>query len=147
MTGCLVPADAEFLSHFEQCTLAKSDWTHLAHIRIAWICLSLSPPDVALGRIREGILRFNTEVLNRRHKYHDTVTVAFARLVSDRMRIGEGWSDFEKRIDDFLDREKPLLLSYYSEDRLFSDEARTGFIEPDLGVIPPWPTIDGGSDG
>lgn len=127
--------------------MVKSAWTHLAHIRIAWICLSLSPPDVALGRIREGILQFNTEVLNRRHKYHDTVIVAFARLVSDRMRIGEGWPDFEQRIDDFLDREKPLLLRYYSRDRLFSDEARTGFIEPDLQMIPPWPTIEGGSDG
>lgn len=127
--------------------MAKSDWTHLAHIRIVWICLNLSPPDVALSRIREGILQFITEVLNRRHKYHDTVTVAFARLVSDLRRISEGWSDFEKRIDDFLDREKPLLLSYYSTDRLFSDEARTGFIEPDLQMIPPWPTIDGGSDG
>lgn len=137
MTGCLAPADTEFLSRFEQCTLVESDWTHLAHIRIAWICLSHSPADVALGRIREGILRFNTEVLHRRHKYHDTVTVAFVRIVSDRMRPGESWPDFAEHIDDLLDPETPLLLSYYSADRLSSDEARIEFIEPDLQEIPP----------
>lgn len=68
--------------------------------------------------------------------YHETVTVAFTRLVADRRRAGEAWSGFASRIDDFLDRKSPVLLRYYSGNRLFSDEARARFIVPDLAELP-----------
>lgn len=148
MTDCLAPAsahagaligtgDEQFLVAFEKCTLPEDQWNHLAHLRVAWICLSLALPEVALERIRNGILQYNTKVLNRRHKYHETVTVAFTHIVADRMRVGERWIDFAKRIGDVLDPENPVLLRYYSEDRLFSEEARVGIVEPDLQEIPP----------
>ena len=148
MTGCSVPADnrsrspvseddLQFLAAFEQCVLPEDRWTHLAHIRVAWTCLSIAPPRDALARIRDGILRFNTNVLHRRHKYHETVTVAFARIVAARMKPGESWNDFADRIEDLLDTVNPVLLKYYSEDRLFSDAARSGFLEPDLEKLPP----------
>jgi len=125
------------MSAFERCELPEDQWTHLAHIRVAWVCLNEDSPTVALARIREGILRYNTEVLDRRHKYHETVTVAFTHIIADRMREGEIWSDFAERIKDLLDPRDPMLLRYYSGDRLFSDEARSGFVEPDLKEIPP----------
>jgi hypothetical protein len=137
VTGCLVQADTAFLSSFETCTLPESEWTHAAHIRLAWICLNLQSPELALERIRSGILRYNTEVLNRRHKYHETVTVAFTRMVARRMRKDEAWADFAMRIDDILDPEDPILLRYYSQERLFSDIARKEYVEPDLQEIPP----------
>lgn len=130
-------ADERFLAAFEQCSLPEFRWTHLAHIRVAWICLSLAPPAEALDRIRGNILRYNTEVLHRRHKYHETVTVAYAHIVADRMRDSEIWTDFAERVDDLLDPGNPFLLRFYSEDRLFSDEARAGFVDPDLKNIPP----------
>jgi hypothetical protein len=150
VTDCLAPAserstaniddvDERFLYAFEHCELPECQWTHLAHIRVAWICLRLLPPAAALARLREGILRYNTEVLDRRNKYHETVTVAFTRIVSDRMRDGDTWSDFAGRISDLLSTENPVLLSYYSENRLFSDDARTEFVEPDLKRLPPYP--------
>ncbi|MDA0679419.1 MAG: hypothetical protein O3A13_15365 [Proteobacteria bacterium] len=139
MTGSLVPADKDFLSRFEQCALPEREWTHLAHIRVAWICFRLSRSDEAIGRICKGILRYNTEVLHRRHKYHETVTIAFAHIISDRMREGESWIDFVDRIDDLLDPRNPILLSYYSANRLFSDEARIAFVQPDLKNIPQVP--------
>lgn len=128
--------DRRFLDSFELCTLPASEWTHLAHIRVAWACLQLSAPAAAVTRIRRGILRYNTEVLGRPEMYHDTVTIAFSRLVAARMRPGESWNGFERRIDDFLDRKSPILLRYYSGDRLFSAEAREHFVEPDLKVLP-----------
>lgn len=137
VTGCLEQADKDFLAQFETCALLESEWTHAAHVRVAWICLNQSTPDMALERIRTGILRYNTDVLNRRHKYHETVTVAFSRIVAARMRENEPWAEFARRIDDMLDTAQPLLLRYYSEDRLFSDEARTQFVEADLQELPP----------
>ena len=137
MIDCTEPVDVEFLSRFEACTLPEGEWTHSAHIRVAWICLSQASPEQALERIRSGILRYNTEVLKRRHKYHETVTVAFTRIVAERMRENEPWIEFEKRIDDILNPAEPLLLRYYSADRLFSDEARTQFVAADLQRLPP----------
>ncbi len=96
----------------------------------------MMPAYETLERIRTGILRYNTDVLQRRHKYHETVTVAFTRIVADRMRAGEKWSEFAERIDDLLNTETPLLLRYYSRDRLFSDAARKAFLEPDLEEMP-----------
>ena len=143
MTGCTARpdpgvsvADRQFLERFEACTLTEAEWTHLAHIRVAWICLALDSADAALERIRTGILRFNTDVLGRPEMYHETVTVAFTRLVADRRHAGEAWSGFASRIDDFLDRKSPVLLRYYSGNRLFSDEARARFIVPDLAELP-----------
>ena len=142
MTGSTVPpdsvsaADYEFLARFEACTLPEREWTHLAHIRVAWVCLNVDPPGTALERIREGILRYNTEVLNRAHMYHETVTVAYTRIVSARMANEERWVEFAQRIDDLLDRESPALLRYYSAERLYSDEARFSFVEADRESLP-----------
>ena len=129
-------ADVEFLERFENCVLPEEEWTHLAHLRIAWTCFNLDPADAALERIRAGILRYNTKVLGRPHKYHETVTVAFARLVNDRMRRKEPWQAFSQRIDDLLDADSPVLLQYYSQAILQSDVARQHFVPPDREPLP-----------
>jgi len=143
VTGSMAPHDSgpsaedlAFLERFEACRLPESEWTHLAHIRVAWVCLCLSPPAAALDRIRCGILRYNTKVLGRPEMYHETVTEAFTRLVADRMRSGETWHSFAQRIGDLTDRNAPVLLRYYSRERLGSDEARRSFVEADLGELP-----------
>jgi hypothetical protein len=135
--------DKQFLARFESCSLPEAEWTHLAHIRVAWVCLNLLNPDLALARIREGILRYNTEVLHRRHKYHETVTVAYTMIVAGRMSEGEAWCDFAEHIDDLLDSDSPILLGYYSKAMLFSDHARESFVHPDLEALPTWISIDG----
>lgn len=132
----ILPADLHFLQRFESFELPEAEWTHLAHVRLAWICLNLGAAEDALLRIRRGILRYNTKVLERGHKYHDTVTVAFTRIIGDRMRAAERWTDFAERIGDILDPGRPVLLRYYSASRLYSDEARRRFIEPDREDLP-----------
>jgi hypothetical protein len=147
VTGCTEPAstagfaglsedDRRFLAAFESCELPESEWTHLAHIRVAWVCFSLASPAKALQRIREGILRYNTIVLKRRHRYHETVTIAFARIVAARRIAEETWQEFSLRIDDIVDPENPVLLQYYSGKRLFSAAARQDFVEPDRRELP-----------
>ena len=129
-------ADLDFMHRFESCELPEDEWTHEAHVRVGWIAQVSATADDAEARLREGILRFNTEVLGRRQQYHETVTMAFARMIRGRMRDGEGWSDFIARSADILSREDPILLRYYSRDRLFSDEARESFVAPDIQPLP-----------
>jgi len=153
VTGCMEPAnspiavqptddDDSFLSRFEHCTLPESEWTHLAHVRVAWLYLSQHSPDVALLKICDGILRYNTEVLHRPEKYSETVTVAFVHVVLGRIQAAEPWGKFAMRIDDLLDSKKPALLIYYSRENLFSDEARRQFVAPDLTELPCFGVFD-----
>ena len=137
-TAATHPASDEdaFLSRFEDCTLPESEWTHLAHVRVAWLYLTHQSPDEALRRICDGILNYNTEVLHRLEKYSETITVAFTHVVLGRMRAAEFWDAFATRIDELLDPKTPILLNYYSKERLFSDEARTLFLEPDMAELP-----------
>lgn len=128
--------DDMFLLRFESCTLPESEWTHLAHVRVAWLYLSRHSPGTALRKVCDGILRYNTEVLNRPEKYSETVTVAFLHVVLDRMRSSESWQCFATRIDDLLDPMTPILLNYYSQALLFSDAARLQFVEPDMARLP-----------
>lgn len=132
----MTPEEITFLRSFEDCTLPPEKWTHEAHIHMGWLCLQDRDFTVALRRIREGILRYNGEVLNRLAEYHETVTVAFARLIAARMRSGESWEHFCRRNEDLFARTPPALGEYYSATRLMSAEARRNFIEPDLRELP-----------
>jgi hypothetical protein len=125
-----------FLQKFEDCSLLEPQWTHLAHVRVAWLYLTQYASPDALARIRAGIVRFNTEVLGRRQEYHETVTVAFARIISDRMIPGEAWAEYVQRIDDILNADSPILETYYSPERLESVQARKEFVEADRCELP-----------
>ena len=61
-----------------------------------------------------------------------------SRIVYDRMQAMETWEQFAVRIDDILDPDAPILMQYYSGNRLFSDEARLQFVEPDRRELPPF---------
>lgn len=139
--------DEDFLRRFEKCKLPEHQWTHMAHLRVAWICLRKFPANLALQRIRNGILRYNTEVLNRRHKYHETVTVAFTRVVADRIQELDTWTTFADHNQDLLSTDNPILLRYYSETSLFSVVARSRFVAPDLLDLSPLNNNDKGAQG
>ncbi len=130
------PEDSAFLAAFESCTLAPETWTHTAHIRMAWLCLGAADFATALERIRNGILRYNAEVLDKLPEYHETVTVAFARIIAARMRPGESWEEFARHNEDLFARTPPALSPYYSAALLMSQQARRSFVEPDLRPLP-----------
>ena len=128
--------DEAFLAAFESCRLLPEAWTHAAHIRMAWLCLGAEAYAGALERIRRGILRYNEQVLDKLPEYHETVTVAFARIIASRMRPGEEWTSFAQHNEDLFARTPPALSSYYSMELLMSPQARRSFVEPDLKPLP-----------
>jgi phosphinothricin acetyltransferase len=136
-------SDAELqqlVQAFEECTLTHDRWDHPAHLSVAaWYTLRFG--DQAIKRIRDGIQR-----LNRSHGvettptrgYHETITVAWARLIAAHLRaLDPSATDFEKVnsvVSAFGD--KMLLLRHYTRDRLMSADARYGWLEPDLEPLP-----------
>ena len=129
--------DAEFLTAFENCTLTKADWTHAAHVRMAWLYLSTDEPfEDVFARVREGIQRLNRTVLGKPEGYHETITYAFLRLILVRMR-----SDSPVTFTSFCVKHPELLspgvlLAYYSKTLLESTHARQNKVPPDLAPLP-----------
>ena len=121
--------DDGFLEGFSQGEV--SGFAHLDHVRVVYLYTRRAGRDAAVELTRAG-LRALTARLGVPEKYHETVTVAWARLVSECAATGPG-RDFLAFIDDHPRfRRKDLLEDYYSREVLFGAEARTRFIEPDL---------------
>jgi len=87
--------------------------------------------------MRNGITVYNkanqvSEALDR--GYHETITVAFMRLVFEAAADqSNSIEDFEQRRPELFD--KRVLLRLYSRHRILSAEARATFVEPDLMPI------------
>lgn len=129
--------DDEFLATFENCTLPFEHWNHRAHVRVAFLYASRNDVESATNRMRAGIKAYNKanqvpEALDR--GYHETITIAFMRLVCEAVREeSNSFGDFEQRYPELFD--KRVLLRFYSRDRLISVEAKASFVEPDLMPI------------
>ena len=113
--------DDEFVHAFESCTLPPEAFHHRDHLRLARIYLDRWGLDTATARFIESLKRYATH-LGKSEKYHQTMTIAWMRVVAASDRAAE------------LD--KGHLYRYYSRQRLDSPEARMGFIEPDLQQLP-----------
>jgi hypothetical protein len=127
--------DDEFLAAFEACGFARPEWTHEAHVRMAWLYLTRLPFAAALEKVRKGIQKLNGRI-GSPDGYHETVTVAYVRVIASRLADGEDYPAFRGRHPDLFDRTLAALLRHYSKERLFSAEARTGFVEPDREELP-----------
>lgn len=128
-------SDDDFLAAFEACTIPKADWTHEAHVRMAWLYLSRLPFPTAVQNARSGISKYNRSLGNTAG-YHDTVTVAAVTVIGSRMTDGESYPAFRTRNPDLFANLMGVLRRYYSEDRIKSPEAVAEFIEPDLRPLP-----------
>jgi hypothetical protein len=123
--------DEAFARAFEQGLVPPSAFDHLAHVRVAWVYLKEAESvDLALPRMRDAIRAF-AAAAGVPQKYHETITVLWMRLLADvRARGASGELADVLRAHPALG-DKDLPLQYYSRERLFSDEARSGWIEPD----------------
>ena len=124
------------------CTLAREDWTHEAHLA-ATTYLVLRRPDIDLEEeLPDIIRRFNESVggvNSDTEGYHETITRSFLRGV--RLFLDE--ADTRAALHELVNA---LLLSpmgrrdwplrFYSRERLFSVEARTSHVKPDLASLP-----------
>jgi hypothetical protein len=130
--------DDDFLDAFEQCRLPREAWTHAAHVRMAWLYLRRRPPEWVVPAVRERISRYNLSLGNT-DGYHETITLAFLRLIGDRIDRDpevDSFPEFASRNPDLLDRTLSALIVHYRKETLFSPEARTTFVEPDRSPLP-----------
>lgn len=108
---------------------------HLDHVHMAWVMIGRYGPAKA-----EEVLCTVLPLSLRNagappEKFHETLTRAWCRVVAAAM--GEGWADFDALLAGHPElADRGLLGRHYSSERLFTEEARTGFVEPDLAPLP-----------
>jgi hypothetical protein len=129
--------DAELARALERCDLQNAEFHHESHLRVAWVYLDeCRSVDHAVERMAEALRRFAASV-GRGEKYHHTIT-AFWVIALDRVRSSLPGATLTELLGAYPQlRDKDLPLAFYSRDRLFSDDARLSWVEPDqreLGI-------------
>jgi hypothetical protein len=122
-------------------TLPKAEWTHEAHISTTcWLILERG--DIAPERDLPGLIRRYNEsvggVNSDSEGYHETITQVFIRTLRARLAKSEG-QGLAARVNAVLlspEGRRDWPLHFYSRERLFSKDARLGWVEPDLAELP-----------
>jgi len=122
--------------------LALEEWTHEAHLA-ATTYLLLRHPEINLDAELRGLIRrFNESVgggNDDTQGYHDTITRVFLHGIRLFLAEADRSAPLHQLVNDLLfspmgRRDWPAR--FYSRERLFSVEARRGFVEPDLAALP-----------
>ncbi len=129
--------DRVFLRQFEACLFPKDEFQHREHVRLAYILLTQHVAREAHARFRSALKAFISYHGIEKSKYHETITHAWLLAVDFFMNLSDPSASSEEFISlnpRLLKTE--ILLTHYSRELLFSEGARTAFVEPDLEPIP-----------
>ena len=122
----------QFVEQFEQCRWPYAQWTHRAHLAIAVYYLRRFPFSEAIARLRQSIQRYN-KACGDPDGYHETITILFMRAVDAHIQTRGGNPSMAQIVEQLA----PVYtmqwpLNFYSGERLWSAEARRGWLDPDL---------------
>jgi hypothetical protein len=121
-------------SAFEACTLPDDDFDHRAHLAVAvWYLSSLSPEEAA-SRMREGLMRFLAHYGADPQKYNETITQFWVRRLDRLLSATDSALPLAERANQVIEQagDSQTIFNYYTRERLFSEEGRTGWVEPDM---------------
>jgi hypothetical protein len=124
--------DVELTRALERGEIANANFHHVSHLRVAWVYLvESSSVQQAGNKMRDTLRRFAAGA-GKPQKYHETITLFWVHLLSRAYAASRGGclEDIVRANPQLLEKNFPL--AYYSVERLFSDEARTSWVEPDL---------------
>ena len=123
------------VDRFNSQTLPKNEWTHEAHIIVAFWYSSRYTDAEALIKVRNAIRNYNTAVgtINSDSSgYHETLTVFWLRIVRKYLSGKNG--RIEASLNNFIaegNADKGLPLKFYTREILFSVQARKNWVAPD----------------
>ncbi len=122
--------------------LPREEWTHEAHLA-ATLYLLVEHREVDLDAELPGLIRrYNASVggvNDDTQGYHDTITKAYLRGVRLFLEKAERDAPLHDLVNDLLHSpmgRRDWPLRFWSKERLFSVEARRGWVEPDVSAMP-----------
>ena len=126
-------SDSDFENRLINCELNPSDFTHEAHLRLAWINIKKYGIKQAEKNIQIELKNF-VEFVGAKDKYNVTLTLAAIKAVYHFMLKSKS-DNFKNFITEFprlKNNFKDLMSCHYGFDIYNSDKAKTEFLEPDL---------------
>ncbi len=130
--------DQQFKNQVESCGFPVPDFDHRAHVRLAYIYLVEGDTDMAVERMRNSLTSLLKHAgVDPSQKYHETLTEAWILAVHHFMNN----TDSSESADDFIEKntvmlDSKIMMTHYSVEVLFSEQARQSFVEPNLEPIP-----------
>ncbi len=131
---------------FEAETLKLADWHHREHLIVATHYLTRSGGEEGVEVIRAGIQRYNASQgieQTPTSGYHDTLTIFLARGIAAFLATLPADLDVAARVEhvvtqfgDFMIRR--VGLRYFTRERINSETARRGWVEPDVRPMEEW---------
>jgi tetratricopeptide (TPR) repeat protein len=126
----------DLVRQFEESRWAYANWHHAEHLTIALHYVRRFPLPEAVNRMRDGIRRYN-RIAGPGARCHETLTVAWMNLVSEFSKAEQGTQEelTARLVERWSNRWQ--LSDWYTRDRLLSDAALRGWVEPDLKPLAP----------
>jgi hypothetical protein len=124
--------DVKLTRALERGEIATEGFHHASHLHVAWVYLAESSSvQEAANKMRKTLQRV-AAAAGKPQKYHETITLFWVHLLAQLQAVS-----CAERLEEFVYANPQLLeknfpLAYYSTQRLFSDEARVSWMEPDL---------------
>jgi hypothetical protein len=131
----------DLVAAFRSCTLSREHWTHLAHLRVGAWHVHHFGVEAALETLRAGIRGLNDfhgTVNSTESGYHETITVAYVRLIERFLSPFEAGVPLERQVDLLIESplaERSVLLRFWSRELLMSARARAEWVPPDLAAL------------
>ncbi len=125
----------EVVRRFESCEFQPDEFKHRRHLTVALCYLLRFSDEEALEQMRRGILRFLAHHgLDPSGVYHETLTVFWIKCVRSfvaRAGAGRTLAALANELTESCGDAR-LVFDFYSKELIESDEARRGWVGPDL---------------
>jgi hypothetical protein len=123
-THAVSDEDRSFRAAFEACAVAPASFNHEAHLRLAYVYLVEYGSSQAHERMRHSLLAFLAYHGVPPEKYHETLTKAWILAVRHFMdkAASSSFAEFAANSQPILNSK--AMLTHYTAERLFSQEAR-----------------------
>jgi signal transduction protein with GAF and PtsI domain len=118
------------VDRLERCLLPKEEFHHRDHLTVAVVYLYAADLETAIDRMRATLKRF----AGHHHVsdlYHETLTRFWLQQVEQRLDRGSCLQESVRQIQEQLN-DKNLPFTYYSRERINSQEAKERWLLPDL---------------
>ncbi|MGE3466324.1 MAG: hypothetical protein AB7J13_05270 [Pyrinomonadaceae bacterium] len=128
----------EIVRRFEDATISRDEWRHAEHLTVALHYLCLYDIATSTAKMRDGIFKLlDAFGIDRTVEmpYHETLTIFWMRTVSEFNASKNGISLLDKANELVARHDKEYPLRFYSRELLFSDKARTEFVEADIEPV------------
>lgn len=125
--------DSEFEQRFSTCELSPAEFTHEAHLRLAWIHITRYGIEQAEKNITTQLQTF-VAFAGAQGKYNLTLTIAAIKAVYHFILKSKSttFKDFIAEFPRLKYNFKELMACHYGFDIYHSAKAKVEFLEPDL---------------